>query len=70
MRRDEATPDEWKLIGGNRIAVFRNGKTIRIAEFYDLYDGENLPAAENAALAVKAVTELRAKARPPGWGNQ
>lgn len=70
MRSNTPTPDEWKLIGGNRIAVFRDGKTIRIAEFYNLYDGENLPADENAALAVQAVTEMRAKNRPPGWGNQ
>lgn len=82
MRSDEVTPDEWKLIGGNRIAVFRGGRTIRIAEFYELYDGENLPGAKNAELAVRAVAALRKSkdvcveeyhdpdGRPSGWGNQ
>ncbi len=65
----DATSDDWRVVGGNRIAIFKpDGRVIRIAEFYTMFDMMTLPADANAALAVRAVKLLRDE--PPVWGNQ
>ncbi len=57
--REVATPEEWILVGGNRIAIIRDQMTVRLAEFYSLYDGVWLPDNKNAALAVESVRRVR-----------
>lgn len=64
----QETPGDWRVVGGNRIAIFQGDEVIRIAEFYSMYDIYNLPADANAALAVTAVGDLRKRekrATPP-----
>ncbi len=69
IEQADATSDDWRVVGGNRIAILKpDGETVRIAEFYSMFWTHNLPAAANAELAVRAVKLLRNE--PPIWGNQ
>ncbi len=69
IEQEWATSDDWRVVGGNRIAIFKpDGTVIRIAEFFTMFDMMTLPADANAALAVQAVKLLRDE--PPVWGNQ
>jgi len=65
----DATSDDWRVVGGNRIAIVKpDGEVVRIAEFFSMFNMRTLPADANAALAVQAVKLLRDE--PPIWGNQ
>ncbi len=69
IEQADETSDDWRVVGGNRIAIVRaDGEVVRIAEFFPMFNMRTLPADANAALAVRAVKLLRDE--PPGWGNQ
>ncbi len=56
----DSTPDDWHVVGGNRIAIFKpDGEVVRLAEFYNMFWTSNLPGEANAELAVRAVNTMR-----------
>ncbi len=82
QEQESSTPDDWHVVGGNRIAIFKpDGEVVRIAEFYNMFWTTDLPGGANAELTVRAVNMTRKipgvmeslaedEGRPSGWGFQ